>query len=246
MSHTYRSMQKLQPIFMGCFRKIIGNGRDTDIWNDYWLNPNLRSRISGSLSKKDIGKIVANIIVTSQNGNFWNLNHISFILPTHLLWEINSLPLNFLTLYLKIKFWNLTNNGVFSSKTTYHYILNLTEKLDNNNRTNLKSYNWIWNQKAPIQEIFFLWQTKHKGLPTNSTLSKINPAHSISCPLCKNHDETHLHILRDCFITKNFWLSLCPLPCSFKMTLKSGLKSILLTTLLAYLAFLGTLFSSLH
>lgn len=55
-SHSLHSMQRIVPIYTSWTRKIIGDGKDTYLWEDTWLSNSLRSSFIGLLKKSELEK----------------------------------------------------------------------------------------------------------------------------------------------------------------------------------------------
>lgn len=36
--YTYRGIQRVMPLYNSCIRSIIGDGKNTNLWYDTWLN----------------------------------------------------------------------------------------------------------------------------------------------------------------------------------------------------------------
>lgn len=175
MLPTYRS-----------FIKKNGDGKEVSLWYDTWLHQTLRQSLVGPLPQNGNRRKVDSILKKTSNNLVWNLNDLPFHLPKEILMEIKSLPLaqNF-TAPKYQTIWKLTENGHFSSKSGYLWLLASSKNYNLRHQAQTtKNHHWIWKMLGHPCEIFFLWQTVSKCLPLNYYLHKINYVNGDLCPLC--------------------------------------------------------------
>ncbi|CAN1799142.1 Putative ribonuclease H protein At1g65750 [Linum perenne] len=95
--------------------------------------------------------------------------------------------------------WGLERDGRFSIRSAY---LLVTEEesaaLD-------PIWRLIWRWKGPQRIRQFLWLVAHNRLLTNSERHRRHLAEIGSCQVCPGHEESVLHVLRDCPLASATW-----------------------------------------
>ncbi|CAN1125966.1 Putative ribonuclease H protein At1g65750 [Linum perenne] len=95
--------------------------------------------------------------------------------------------------------WGLERDGRFSIRSAY---LLITEEesaaLD-------PIWRLIWRWKGPQRIRQFLWLVAHNRLLTNSERHRRHLAEFGSCQVCPGHEESVLHVLRDCPLASATW-----------------------------------------
>lgn len=64
--------------------------------------------------------------------------------------------------------------------------------------------------KDLIASRLFIWLAAHERILTNVRRSKWGMGISLTCTSCGSHNETTLHVLRDCVHATQVWLRLVP------------------------------------
>ena len=95
--------------------------------------------------------------------------------------------------------WRFTRDGDFSTKSTY---LRCIE--DDSSETSFKGQ-WIWKLDILPKIIMFLWLCLHTSVHVKSVLAARGIDCDGKCPVCKRHDETITHLLRDCELACKYW-----------------------------------------
>ncbi|XP_048494760.1 uncharacterized protein LOC125494913 [Beta vulgaris subsp. vulgaris] len=98
--------------------------------------------------------------------------------------------------------WSHTKSGNYTVKSGY-WLLNGENQQQLSKESNWKQF---WKADYFPKWKLFLWKIFNNALPTADNLLKrnitgVNPI----CCLCKIHDETLAHMLRDCQITQRIW-----------------------------------------
>ena len=96
--------------------------------------------------------------------------------------------------------WHHNQNGVYSTKSGYNWLLSFQE-----DHPVILSWSWIWRQKLPEKYKFFIWLACQNSIPTLSLLHHRNIAPSATCTRCSDFDETVFHCIRDCRFSKHIW-----------------------------------------
>ena len=125
----------------------------------------------------------------------WNFDELYFPLPSSLVQVIKEIPHSFNSSQQDSPIWLPSSNGRFLTSSAYNIALNFELKHPIPITTNWK---WLWKIFTLPHVVSHLWLTYHDGLPTRYLLAKHNIVTNASCPLCDAHQESTLHILRDC------------------------------------------------
>ncbi|CAN0918619.1 Putative ribonuclease H protein At1g65750 [Linum grandiflorum] len=97
--------------------------------------------------------------------------------------------------------WGLEAKGNFSIQSAY----NLLVGIDSANGDS--TWKAIWKWKGPNRVVHFLWLAFQKRLLTIFERSRRHMTNSEVCPVCRRASETALHVLRDCPMVKQVWIS---------------------------------------
>ena len=98
--------------------------------------------------------------------------------------------------------WLLTSSGEFTIKTACECYA------DQNHNANEKLFKQIWQVLAPQRVRSFLWLVANDALLTNVNIVRRHIAHDTTRVLCGTYEESLLHIIRDCFVAQNIWISI--------------------------------------
>ncbi|KAE8690478.1 hypothetical protein F3Y22_tig00110895pilonHSYRG00551 [Hibiscus syriacus] len=93
-------------------------------------------------------------------------------------------------------YWRDSNKHVFNLKTAY------TKLAEANWDTKLPIWKLIWTLSVPQRLRVFLWITFKQRLMTNFERCRLFIGHDPFCPACHSHQESTLHVLRDCNVAK--------------------------------------------
>lgn len=92
-----------------------------------------------------------------------------------------------------------SRDGEFNIASAY----NLTRPEDVNSHTFLSNY--IWKIDILSKSKHFLWLCFHNSVPVRQIIRSRGIICDTFCPLCKNQEESILHLLKDCPTMVNFW-----------------------------------------
>ena len=103
------------------------------------------------------------------------------------------------------------------------------------------------NLKLPKNIIIFLWLCSYNNISVRVVLGSRGFTINQSCPLCNNHPESVVHLLRECQSSVSFWNQLgLPLKPSNRLVCLSWIGCILIALVVSHksiLVFPGKLFS---
>ncbi|XP_071713597.1 uncharacterized protein [Rutidosis leptorrhynchoides] len=187
------------------FSKKIGDGNDTNFWDDAWLQAGVLKTICPRLYHLESNKTVSvgerikwvdgSVLLTWS----WSrdllgrdkdeLHHLSNLLFSYVKQDGSS----------DKWYWNLASNGIFTTKKLSSLIDDKTT-LDNRSRSET-----LKNNLVPGKPEVFIWRVLKKRLPTRIELDKCGiDLHSVRCPICDDDVESFDHALffcRDAFDT---------------------------------------------
>ena len=98
--------------------------------------------------------------------------------------------------------WKFSPNGEFSMASAYH--LAIAELPKPPPFTGC----WIWRLDTLPKIKHFFWLCNHGSISMRQVIKARGINCSRNCPLCYTQEETILHVLRDCPVARQFWLSM--------------------------------------
>ena len=110
-----------------------------------------------------------------------NPNSLSITLPSSIVYEIISTPLNLNSQSTDNYSWKPAKNGVFSIKSCYALLLHMSMNCSDSVS---KNFLWIWKLQIHTRFKLFLWQIMHNSLATSVKLFKRKIINSPTCPGC--------------------------------------------------------------
>nr|POF06080.1 putative ribonuclease h protein [Quercus suber] len=163
-------------------------GARTKVWLDRWLKgESLREMIQGPLSLRDNSLTVEEL----RDVDGWKLDLISFDLPDTIKNKIKALPLQEFGHKEDSLMWKYTRDAEFSTNSAY--LLSIENK-----PTGVPFMGkWIWKIDILPKIIMFLWLCFHNNVPVKSILAARGINCDGKCPICRFHDESITHLLRD-------------------------------------------------
>ncbi|RYR52427.1 hypothetical protein Ahy_A06g027345 [Arachis hypogaea] len=99
--------------------------------------------------------------------------------------------------------WSSSPDGQFSIKSAYQ---NLMESQITTNRI----FRLVWMWQGPERVKTFLWLVAHNAILTNAERRCRHLTMDGTCPRCQHHDESTIHVLRDCPYATSIWKRLIP------------------------------------
>ncbi|KAJ1415138.1 Ribonuclease H domain [Sesbania bispinosa] len=132
----------------------------------------------------------------------WNIQLLQFVLPEEVVMEIIGYPHPHDSFGADSVAWSGTSNGVFSTRSAYELV---SCKADSTPDPIWKA---VWRWRGPERARCFMWLVLNKGPKTKHKGFRCGLYDSDVCPVCLQHIETPLHVLRDCLNAKNVWSSL--------------------------------------
>lgn len=109
-----------------------------------------------------------------------------------------------------IRVWQYMKHGNCAVRSGYHLdrrlkACRLDNRLGQTSNLNRSNWGWIWNLKIPNKIKKFIWRLLRNSLPTLDILRSRGVHTSIMCPVCKDKDESLIHVFKDCAYARLFW-----------------------------------------
>ena len=98
--------------------------------------------------------------------------------------------------------WKCSNNGEFNTNSAYRLTIQGEE-----NAVQF-SGQWVWKLAMLPKIIYFIWLCLHGSIPIREVLAGRGINCVKLCPICKEQDESILHLLRDCVYARDLWRKL--------------------------------------
>ena len=196
-SKTWSTIRKGEDICTLGSRWLIGSNCTLNFWFDKWLTSGaLKGLIFGPLNLGEELLCINNIY----EDGIWHLHRLSFVIPYHLKLLIRATPIRRNSVGGNELIWNSTTDGNFNSKDAYLLALG------SNSENPVFSHHWIWKLNILPRIQIMLWKCAHLSLPVRNVLLRRKIIMDPLCEICKESDETILHVFRDCHVAHNFWL----------------------------------------
>ncbi|KAL0011900.1 hypothetical protein SO802_007008 [Lithocarpus litseifolius] len=198
-SPNWKAIKVGFPIFSSGICWCVGTGARTKVWLDRWLKgESLREIIQGPLSLRDNSLTMEEL----RDVGGWKWDLISFDLPDSIKNKIKALPLQEFGHREDSIMWKYTRDGDFSTNSAY--------LLSSENESTGVPFmgKWIWKIDILPKIIMFLWLCFHNSVPVKSILATRGINCDGKCPICRSHDESIVHLLRDCKLVHNYWRSI--------------------------------------
>ena len=132
----------------------------------------------------------------------WSWETIRSFLPEDCLSFFHSIKTPKVTMGHDLVAWLNSTTGDFSVKSTY----NCWKDEGTNHISNL--FKAVWRVKAPHRIQHFLWLVSNNALLTTQGRCRRGMTDEDTCQVCGCESETVLHILRDCPVVKEMWMSI--------------------------------------
>ena len=131
----------------------------------------------------------------------WKWNEFSFELPSNVKEKISATPFQLFG-NKDTLIWKVTKHGEFSSATTY----TLARPEEDQETAFLGKRVQELDTLPRIS--YFLWLCHLDSVPVREVIAARGVNCDIKCPLCRNSNESILHLLRECPFALDFWRKL--------------------------------------
>lgn len=219
-SYGWRSIMAAKEVLKHGLRKKIGNGYDTNVWEEPWLpiDPPRAAASKGLLRDQNLR--VHHLIDHERKD--WNLDMLNEFIKPEDIPSIVSIQVS-RTGRSDCYSWDFTKSGLYSVKSGYAVAHDLrtasiTPAVLERSTTALKKA--AWKTKAPRKIKQFMWQAISGFITTAKGLKERHCATDSTCVRCGADSESINHMLFECPPALQVWaLSQVPsnpgvFPCS--------------------------------
>lgn len=99
--------------------------------------------------------------------------------------------------------WDKLNNGIYTSKSAYHYWLDL--KIGSSIVPQSLGWKKIWHLKIPHKIRVFIWHFCRDAIAVRRRLSSKGIRVGITCPMYMQDAEHLSHLFYDCNFAEGCW-----------------------------------------
>lgn len=196
-SSTWRGILNCRPLLLKGGRWLIGNGRQVNVWRDWWVGDCPLEAIATGPIDDMLNWTVDRLITVDRQ---WNLASIEHVLPQVCLQQILATPLPFAEDREDKLVWSGESSGLFSAKSAF-----LLLQAEHIRAQELPDLRWLWRCRGTERMRFFLWLLYQDKLNTNVNRARRQPSVSVLCPTCLASTESSLHLFRDCVFDREVW-----------------------------------------
>ena len=212
-SYAWRSIHATQKLIQHGARVVIGNGRDTKIWQERWIGAAPATMIKSvrrpegneRISLADDMRVSALIRV---NRKEWNLELIERLFTTEIQEQI--LKIRPAGNYSRNTYsWEFTKTGHYTVKSGYWVQTNIVapdKEVQEVIQPRLDGiYQQIWGLETSPKIKHFLWKCLSNALPVMENMAYRHIAKDKSCSRCGGEAESVNHLLFHCPYARLIW-----------------------------------------
>ena len=193
-SWTWRKILQARDWCRGRIVMSIGDGEETFMWWDYWLQNGQRP------------VDLLSIRTLTSTGIPWNAKVSSIIRGNQ--WSFPSSPLEVLHVWQQAlshpsqdqkdhPVWTVHPSGKYTTKSAWD-LLRPSRDLS-------PLYHLIWHSDFIPRQAFILWLATRNRLSTMDRLHRQGNQDRTNCHLCNHHMESHEHLFFQCPFSANIW-----------------------------------------
>ena len=195
-SPTWKAIKVGFPIFEKGVYWSVGSQSPLNFWESKWVKGcSIREQIAGPLNLQDTSLSIAEVFHDGQ----WDWDKISFDLPCTIMDKIKATPIQLFGEKEDTLMWKFSKDGDFSMDSAY----TLAGSVDSDDQAFTGS--WVWQLDSLPKIIHFIWLGLHHSIPVRKIIAARGIQCSVACPICHTHEESILHLLRDCPFARDFW-----------------------------------------
>ena len=185
-------------VFKAGAKWIIGRDSELNFWMDNWAPQGpIRNLVQRPLNRDEGILKIKDVI--SANG--WNWDKISLELPSRIKMEIQATPYAVAARSEDRLAWSNNSHGKFDWKSAY-ILATPSDECHEFKR------HWIWKSKIIPRIQFFVWKCFHNSIGVKACLASRGINLDSLCPQCREEPETIIHMLQDCWRSKETWKQL--------------------------------------
>ena len=185
-------------VFKAGAKWIIGRDSELNFWMDNWAPQGpIQNLVQGPLNK-DEGMLKIKDVISA---NGWNWDKISLELPLRIKMEVQATPYALAARSEDRLAWSNNSHRKFDLKSAHKLATSSDECQD------FKGH-WIWKSKIIPRIQFFVWKCFYNSIGVKVCLASRGINLDPLCPQCREESETIIHMLRDCWKSKETWKQL--------------------------------------
>ena len=225
-SFTWKSILSARELLSKGLKKIVGDGKTTDIRKDPWV-PSLPNLKIMSYDGQEVdGPQMVSDLLEDRRWDFVKLNLLFSERERH---AILNIPLPRYPDEDRWA-WRFTKNGDFAVRSAYYVECDSLRSHAASPSSNAGKAVWrkLWKARIPPKIQHFGWRALHGGIPVTKTLGRRGMVVDSKCMLCGESDESVTHALALCPEAQAVWM-LSPLRLKVDMREGSNLMDWCLT-----------------
>ncbi|RYR10336.1 hypothetical protein Ahy_B05g078806 [Arachis hypogaea] len=180
----------------------IGDGTRIRFWNHHWV-PGARHLSDSSIQVSSGFNSSEMLMDFCDISEQWDVGKLQWMLPENIVKKIIAISPPSPWKEADHIVWGPSSDGTFSAKSAYQVTME-------EQHTQNKNFRLVWNWQGLERIRTFLWLVTHNAILTNSERKRRHLTNDDSCPQCQCHEESAIHVLRDCFYAKSIWQKLFP------------------------------------
>nr|XP_025664883.1 uncharacterized protein LOC112763420 [Arachis hypogaea] len=180
----------------------VGDGSQIRFWDHYWVPGvgRLRDSAIQVSNSVNLSEMLMDFLDVS---GLWDVGKLQRMLPEEIIKKIVAISPPSPWKEADHLAWGLSSDGSFSTKSAYQL------NMENQHAPN-KNFRLVWNWQGPERIRTFLWLVTHNAILTNSEKRRRHLTNDDTCPRCRSHEESTIHVLRDCPYAMSIWNRLIP------------------------------------
>lgn len=203
-SYAWRSIHAAQSLIKQGARVTIGNGKETNLWQEQWLSrkPARHASVRGISSDMKVCELMI------QGTREWDIQRIQELFPeeeSRLIQKVRVMSSESEDKYC----WDYTKTGHYTVKSGYWVQQNVIQGDQSEVLVNQPSldclYQAIWQVKTSPKIQHFLWKCLSNILPVAETMKKRHIAKEDECHRCSTGSESINHMLFQCPFARLVW-----------------------------------------
>ena len=182
------------PIFKKGIFLRVGNGHGVSAWMDNWINgDSLRGMIKGPLRQGDQGLTVVELC----HDHEWRWELLPFELPDSIKNKVKAVQIQLFGNWKDSIMWKYSKDGDFSINSAYQ-LANEDDITENQLQEQC-----LWKLDVLPKIVSFLWLCVLGSIHVKSLMVVRGINCGKTCLLCNRHEETIVHLLRDCEVARD-------------------------------------------
>ncbi|KAK9270863.1 hypothetical protein L1049_026449 [Liquidambar formosana] len=207
-SFSWRSIWGAKETLGRGVRWRIGNGKSVDIWKEKWLPTPTSFKVTSPRQILNEGALVSDLIDAEKKE--WRKSLVNSIFLPHEAAIICQIPLSN-RLPDDRPMWHYHPKGFFTVRSAYLMEMDTLrrQRSDITGEGSSGDGNavgaFVWSQPVPNKVKHFVWRAVKGILPTIVSLTRRHISVDLICPMCRQDEETIIHVLKVCPVACLTW-----------------------------------------